>query len=193
MTDQSDFIAAIRRAGALLNGDSPMVDYPPRIPRELSADQVLVHNHVPPARRQGTRGFRFWLQSPNQLPVERCACGWAPELAEHYRVMPGKEARALATERSSMSDIQVPPISQARARWLRRLRRLDATFVLPRDVADPKLWPTRRLANLYSLLHERRYGVSLNGHPIDIEGWDEHEPEDVAEPTLAVIEDADLG
>jgi hypothetical protein len=32
---------------------------------------VLVHNHVvPPAKRSGTRGFRFWLQPP---PPVLCA------------------------------------------------------------------------------------------------------------------------
>lgn len=65
-----------------------MADYPARIPRELAADQILVHNHVRPEygrQRQGTRGFRFWLQSPNEVPVEGCDCRWAPGLAEHYR------------------------------------------------------------------------------------------------------------
>jgi hypothetical protein len=41
---------------------------------------VLVHNHVRPAQRSGTRGFRFWLQPPQG--VVACSCGWRPEL-EH--------------------------------------------------------------------------------------------------------------
>ena len=60
--------------------------YPPKIPATVTAGSVVVHNHVRPSLRQGTRGFRFWLQEPNDL-VERCDCPWAPELAEHYRVL----------------------------------------------------------------------------------------------------------
>jgi len=59
--------------------------YPPRIPQELPADRVLVHSHVRPARKQGTRGFRFWLQVPTDQ-LARCESGWAKELGEHYRV-----------------------------------------------------------------------------------------------------------
>jgi len=56
------------------------------VPRELSAGRVLVHNGVRPvARRCGRRGSRFWTQIESSN-LERCDCGWAPELAEHYRV-----------------------------------------------------------------------------------------------------------
>jgi hypothetical protein len=61
-------------------------NYPPSIPTTVPSRQVLVHNHVRPARRQGTRGFRFWLQAPDDR-LERCDCGWAPELPEHYRAV----------------------------------------------------------------------------------------------------------
>jgi hypothetical protein len=61
--------------------------YPPRLPVTVPADRVLVHNTVRPARRQGARGFRYWLQSPSEK-LEICSCGWAPELAEHYRIKP---------------------------------------------------------------------------------------------------------
>ena len=63
-------------------------DYPPggSLPVAPPPGQVLVHNHVEPARHQGVRGFRFWFQSPNDH-LERCACRWAPEIPEHYLVL----------------------------------------------------------------------------------------------------------
>ena len=49
---------------------------------------VLVHNHVvPPAKRSGTRGFRFWLQPPD-AGVVVCDCGWRPELGRHFSILP---------------------------------------------------------------------------------------------------------
>jgi hypothetical protein len=50
---------------------------------------VLVHNHVRPARRQGERGFRFWLQVASGR-LEPCECGWAPEAGGHYRMRRGR-------------------------------------------------------------------------------------------------------
>jgi hypothetical protein len=58
--------------------------YLARIPDSVPPGVVLVHNHIRPARRLGTRGFRAWLQPPDAALV-MCNCGWAPELAEHYR------------------------------------------------------------------------------------------------------------
>lgn len=46
---------------------------------------LLVHNHVVPARRSGTHGFRFWLQPPG-TGVIPCHCGWRPEIGDHYRI-----------------------------------------------------------------------------------------------------------
>ena len=69
---------------------APAHEYPPRLPRpaaEIPAGQILVHNHVRPARRQGTRGFRFWYQ-PLSDRAGPCPCGWAPELGTHYRIKP---------------------------------------------------------------------------------------------------------
>jgi hypothetical protein len=85
------------------------VRYLTGIPRKpLPPGHVVVHNHVRPSRRLGNRGFRAWLAAPNDVldapgvvvdpvvadaadprgyEVERCGCGWAPELAEHYRVV----------------------------------------------------------------------------------------------------------
>ena len=67
--------------------------------KALPAGHVVVHNHVRPARRLGARGFRAWVAAPDDderiaryardedgYEVERCDCGWAPELPEHYRV-----------------------------------------------------------------------------------------------------------
>jgi hypothetical protein len=64
--------------------------YLKRIPETVPLDSVIVHNHVRPTRRLGSRGFRAWL-APSlaaETSYERCDCGWAPELAIHYRVKP---------------------------------------------------------------------------------------------------------
>jgi hypothetical protein len=62
------------------------VHYPDRIPTSLLGGVVLVHNTVrPTSRSQGAGGFRYWLQAPSDR-LERCDCGWAAELAEHFRV-----------------------------------------------------------------------------------------------------------
>ena len=61
------------------------MEYPAELPDAVPDGLVLVHNTVRPARRQGTRGFRFWFQSP--VPgLEPCSCPWAPELGQHHRV-----------------------------------------------------------------------------------------------------------
>ena len=81
-----------------------MADYPARIPRDLPTDQVLVHNHVRPEsrrQRQGTRNFRFWLQTANEVPVDGCDCGWAPEFAVHYRVVMALNVIAFSVTASS--------------------------------------------------------------------------------------------
>jgi hypothetical protein len=62
--------------------------YPPigATPAAPPDARVLVHNHVRPAARLGTRGFRFWYQVGEYPPLLLCACGWAPEIADHYRL-----------------------------------------------------------------------------------------------------------
>jgi hypothetical protein len=55
------------------------------LPAHVPADQALVHNHVRPTRRLGSRGFRAWLCAPSEW-LEVCRCGWAPELGPHFRV-----------------------------------------------------------------------------------------------------------
>jgi hypothetical protein len=62
-----------------------MNTYPLKIPPAVPMGQVIAHNQVHPARRQGTRGFRFWLQRP-ATTLTLCDCGWAAKLPEHYRV-----------------------------------------------------------------------------------------------------------
>ena len=48
--------------------------------------QILVHNHMRTADRQGTRGFRFWLaDAPPAENYQPCGCGWAPHLPAHYQ------------------------------------------------------------------------------------------------------------
>lgn len=53
---------------------------------DIEPGNVVVHNQVyPVARRNGTRGSRFWQQAPTRK-LEVCPCSWAPELGVHYRV-----------------------------------------------------------------------------------------------------------
>jgi hypothetical protein len=62
------------------------MEYLKRLPSSIPADRWLVHNHVRPTRRLGSRGFRAWLVLPGTARLEVCGCGWAPELGAHYRV-----------------------------------------------------------------------------------------------------------
>jgi hypothetical protein len=65
------------------------MNYPPTIPATVPEGEVLVHNKVlRPTRTQGWRGFRYWLQAPDDR-LEVCGCGWAPELELHYRIRKG--------------------------------------------------------------------------------------------------------
>jgi hypothetical protein len=71
------------------------VDYVDRIPKTVPPGSILVHNHVRAnasgrkswkgMTKPGTRGFRAWLDQQRAHYVP-CDCGWAPHLAEHYRV-----------------------------------------------------------------------------------------------------------
>ena len=57
------------------------------MPKAVPAGRLLVHNHVQPTRRIGSRGFRIWLALPDTPPtLQRCTCRWAPELGPHFRV-----------------------------------------------------------------------------------------------------------
>jgi len=64
-------------------------------PRMVPAGRVVVHSHVRPRRDMvnctvGYQGFRAWTQFPNKKTLERCNCGWAPQLGTHYRVKRSK-------------------------------------------------------------------------------------------------------
>jgi hypothetical protein len=61
-------------------------EYLLRLPDRVPDGRCLVHNHVTPTRRLGSRGFRAWLLEPGPT-IERCECGWAPELEPHFRVV----------------------------------------------------------------------------------------------------------
>jgi hypothetical protein len=62
-------------------------EYLDRMPEEIPAGMLLIHNNVRPTRRLGgSRGFRAWLEEPGAGPREVCECSWAPELGPHYRV-----------------------------------------------------------------------------------------------------------
>ncbi len=61
------------------------LDYLSRVPESVPSDKIVVHNHVLPTRRLGSRGFRAWLAEPSP-EYEVCPCEWASELETHYRV-----------------------------------------------------------------------------------------------------------
>jgi hypothetical protein len=63
------------------------MEYLRKLPAEVPTGRVLVHNHVRPARRLGTRGFRAWLTSPDPARLEVCDCSWAPEHGQHFRIL----------------------------------------------------------------------------------------------------------
>jgi hypothetical protein len=60
------------------------------LPEGVPEGKALVHNHVRPTHRLGSRGFRAWLaESSSELTV--CHCGHFPEYKEHYVVLrPGR-------------------------------------------------------------------------------------------------------
>ena len=76
--------AAILPGQLTLDGGE-VVKYLSRVPAEVPAGWVVVHNDVQPTRRLSSRGFRAWLTGPSDR-LSVCECDWAPELGEHYRV-----------------------------------------------------------------------------------------------------------
>ena len=76
------------KAGVITGVDAVYLD---RIPATIPDGWVLVHNSVRPTRCLGYRGFRAWLQAPSDR-LELCACGWAPEVGDHYRILPRQSA-----------------------------------------------------------------------------------------------------
>jgi len=64
------------------------VHYLRRIPKALVEGRVLVHNHITPHPKIGTKGFRAWTQLKTGGLV-RCHCDWAGvdlHGLPHYRV-----------------------------------------------------------------------------------------------------------
>ena len=64
------------------------IEYLTELPDTIPEDRILVHNHVRSQPRLGQNGFRAWLHGP-EPELDRhdiCACGWAPQFPEHYRV-----------------------------------------------------------------------------------------------------------
>jgi hypothetical protein len=61
------------------------LEYLSKIPASVPEGRAVVHNHVRPTRRLGSRGFRAWLAEPSER-LEVCGCDWAPELTQHCRV-----------------------------------------------------------------------------------------------------------
>jgi hypothetical protein len=61
-------------------------------PRTAPPGRIVVHNHVRPAGFPdvplGLDGFRAWtdVPTPATYAVIPCRCGWAPHLAQHFRV-----------------------------------------------------------------------------------------------------------
>lgn len=60
--------------------------YLSRVPKAVPAGVAVVHNHIRPTQRLGSRGFRAWTQAPDPEQLEACPCEWAPWLGEHFRV-----------------------------------------------------------------------------------------------------------
>jgi hypothetical protein len=55
------------------------MEYVTKPPRFLPIGKVLVHNQV----RAGSRGFRAWLDDPDEKKYEVCTCRCAPRLIHH--------------------------------------------------------------------------------------------------------------
>ena len=62
--------------------------YLKKIPAELPAGEVLVHNSVRPQYPLGRNGFRAWTQAPAPCLVP-CDCNWPEAIRRqhlHYRI-----------------------------------------------------------------------------------------------------------
>ena len=60
-----------------------MLAYLSTLPAAVPDGLILVHNHVRPTRRLGSRGFRAWLSAPDPR-LDVCGCGRAPDLGRHF-------------------------------------------------------------------------------------------------------------
>jgi hypothetical protein len=54
------------------------------LPKTLSEDKVIVHNHVAPVASLGLNGFRAWTMTPGD-DLEECHCdfGGVPNAGSH--------------------------------------------------------------------------------------------------------------
>src|SRR5262249_13081070 len=59
----------------------------------IKPENIIVHNRVRPGADLKNAGLgenasRAWQEARNRRPIEleRCDCGWAPQLGTHYRV-----------------------------------------------------------------------------------------------------------
>jgi hypothetical protein len=71
----------------LVETKKTMLDYLPagKMPKEIPAGKILVHNSVRPSRRIGYKGSRAWWDDKgNADNSDKCDCGWGAELGEHY-------------------------------------------------------------------------------------------------------------
>lgn len=82
--------------------------YVARIPRNLPAGQVLVHNGVTPYRILGNNGFRAWTQAHDATLVQ-CHCEAAVDLHGHAHFLPIAWVKGLSDERlHNMGIVRVP-------------------------------------------------------------------------------------
>jgi hypothetical protein len=64
-------------------------EYLTELPGTVPAGKVLVHawslflQGCGPGKR---RGYRVWLQQPDEAKLEPCGCRWEPSLGQHCRV-----------------------------------------------------------------------------------------------------------
>ncbi len=61
---------------------SRQMTYLSGVPRQVPEGRIVVHNQVP----LDFHGFRAWTEPTGKPMRVACRCGWAPHLAEHYRV-----------------------------------------------------------------------------------------------------------
>jgi hypothetical protein len=57
---------------------------------KVPAGMVVAHNHIKPQRTININGFRAWWTTRDDEIIVPCRCGWAPKLAEHFRVRRSK-------------------------------------------------------------------------------------------------------
>ena len=64
---------------------STTVEYLNKMPTTIPEGKILWHNRVKPTRHLGSRGFRAYLDDPDDDKYVKCDCGWGAELGDHYQ------------------------------------------------------------------------------------------------------------